>query len=119
MAHHHHFHGIHIHHHSHNPYTGPKRIMPPKEIKAYGKSKYDSVLRAFRNAGFLNIRCIPIKDLSSWTDPKANLVESITINNEIVSSRLSFFSPYVPVIIKYHCVDLDRINRASDGHDEV
>ena len=56
----------------------------------------------FTNAGFHNIQCIPLNDLTMGLLKKPGMVESITINGRSVTSGGKKYSPDAAVVISYH-----------------
>lgn len=71
-------------------------------ISDYQKNSYETIEERFRNAGFLNVKCVPLNDLSIGLFQKPDLVDSITINGHSVTTEGKKYPPNVPVVISYH-----------------
>lgn len=71
-------------------------------ISDYQKNSYQTIEERFRNAGFSNIKCVPLNDLSLGLFQKPDLVDSITINGHSVTTEGKKYPPNVPVVISYH-----------------
>lgn len=94
----------------------PELVRVPDGIFANERLDYTVVETLFKEAGFTNIRCVPLYDL--WLQKKQNVVESISINgkkleticinekNIIVGKRR--FQPDASVVITYHCKKAKR-----------
>ena len=73
----------------------------PPSITGYSKKYYDEIEKMFREAGFTNITCIPLKDLVMGIFDKPNTVNNITINGK--SAKAGKRHPHnSAVIIYYH-----------------
>lgn len=78
------------------------KIRVPSGIDGYEKKSYVAIESMLRGAGFTNISCIPLNDLSLGLLKKPNMVESITIDGKQVESGGKKFSPDAKVVISYH-----------------
>lgn len=78
------------------------KVKVPNSIVGYERKNYSAVEAVLAGAGFTNIRCIPLKDLSVGFFKKPGTVETITINGKEVTSAGGKFSPDARVIISYH-----------------
>ena len=56
----------------------------------------------FVSAGFTNVRCVPLNDLTMGLLKKPGMVQSITIRGKEITSGGKKFSPDAPVVISYH-----------------
>lgn len=77
-------------------------IRLPKDIFPYSEKNYEAVQASLRNAGFNNISCINMHDLTLGLLQKPGKVESITVNGEKVMAGGRVFMPSVPITITYH-----------------
>jgi DNA-directed RNA polymerase subunit RPC12/RpoP len=77
-------------------------IRLPKDIFPYSEKNYEAVQASLRNAGFNNISCINMHDLTLGLLQKPGKVESITVNGEKVMTGGRVFMPSVPITITYH-----------------
>ncbi len=78
------------------------KVKVPSSISDYESKNYAAVEAMFSNAGFNNIKCIPLNDLSVGFLKKPGMVESITINGREVESGGKKYSPDAAVVISYH-----------------
>ncbi len=76
----------------------------PSSISGYETKNYAAVEAILRGAGFSNIRCIPLGDLTMGLLKKPDMVESITINGKEVTSGGKKFPKDAQVIISYHSI---------------
>ena len=63
---------------------------------------YEVVRNALENAGFTNITCINMHDLTIGLLQKPGSVESVSVNGEVIISEGKVFMPNDPVTITYH-----------------
>ena len=66
------------------------------------KEDNDNSDAAFRSAGFTNVKCVPLNDLTTGLLKKPDWVESITINGYSITSGGRKFFPDASVVISYH-----------------
>lgn len=78
------------------------KVRVPSSISDYENKNYAAIESAFLNAGFTNVRCVPLNDLRMGLLKKPGMVESITIKDKQVTSGGRKFSPDSPVLISYH-----------------
>lgn len=74
----------------------------PSSISEYEKKSYSAIEAMFIGAGFTNIKCVPLNDLTVGILKKPGMVESITINGHTISSGGKKYPKDAPVIITYH-----------------
>ena len=77
-------------------------IRFPKDVFPYSDKNYEAVQTSLRNAGFNNVTCINMHDLTLGLLQKPGKVESITVNGEKLSSGGRVYMPGVPITITYH-----------------
>jgi hypothetical protein len=87
----------------------------PSSISDFAKKDYSAIAAMFESAGFTNVRCVPLNDLTIGLLKSPGIVESITVNGETVSSGGRRFPKNTPVVISYHSLNRSRIN--YDGTD--
>lgn len=80
------------------------KVKVPSVVSDYEKKSYVAIEAMFRGAGFTNINCIPLNDLTFGLLKKPNMVESITINGKEITSGGKKFAPDAKVVISYHSV---------------
>ena len=80
------------------------KIRVPSGVDGYEKKSYVAIESILRGAGFTNISCIPLNDLSLGLLKKPNMVESITINGKEIDSGGKKFAPDAKVVISYHSI---------------
>ena len=82
----------------------PNSIIITNAISTGRGKNYEVLSGLMRGAGFSNITCVPLKDLSPSNSKKSGRVESFSIDeyedNEISAGDL--FSPDATIIITYH-----------------
>ena len=78
------------------------RVKVPDSISDYEKKSYVAIESAFRSAGFTNVKCVPLNDLTTGLLKKPGWVESITINGRSITSGGRKFLPDASVVISYH-----------------
>ena len=78
------------------------RVKVPDSISDYEKKSYVAIESAFRSAGFTNVKCVPLNDLTTGLLKKPDWVESITINGRSITSGGRKFFPDASVVISYH-----------------
>ena len=80
------------------------KVKVPSSITDYEKKSYMAIESMFISAGFKNIKCVPLNDLSVGILKKPGMVESITINGHKITSGGRKFSPDAMVVISYHSI---------------
>lgn len=83
---------------------GDKAIVP-SSINNYENKNYSAIEVMFGNAGFTNVRCIALNDLTLGVLKKPGMVESITINGHAVTSGGKKYSKDAAVVISYHSLN--------------
>lgn len=78
------------------------KIRVPSSVSSYESKNYTAIESLLINAGFTNIRCVPLNDLTIGIMKKPGMVESITINGHEITSGGKKFSPNALVVISYH-----------------
>ncbi len=78
------------------------KVKVPSSISEYEKKSYAAIEAILRSAGFTNIRCIPLNDLTIGILKKPDMVDSITINGHEITSGGKKYSPDASVVISYH-----------------
>ena len=71
-------------------------------VADYESKTYLEIESGFKSAGFTNVQCIPLQDLSLGIMKKSNVVNSVTIDGQEISDRNKKYSPDVSVVITYH-----------------
>lgn len=84
------------------------KVIVPDAVMDYQKKSHVVIETVLRNAGFINIRCIPLHDLTVGFLKKPDMVESISINGENVTVGGDKYTPDAPVIISYHALSNKR-----------
>lgn len=74
----------------------------PSSISDYQSKNYSAIEAMLSSAGFTNIKCVPLNDLSTGWIKKPGTVESITINGHEVTSGGRKFPRDSAVVISYH-----------------
>ena len=77
-------------------------IRLPKDIFPYSDKNYEAVNASLRNAGFNNVTCINMHDLTLGLLQKPGTVESISVNGEKLVNWGRVYMPSVPITITYH-----------------
>lgn len=78
------------------------KIKVPSGILNYEKKNFAAIQAILLSAGFKNVQCIPLNDLTMGLLKKPGTVESITINGKTISSSGGRFLPDASIIISYH-----------------
>jgi DNA-directed RNA polymerase subunit RPC12/RpoP len=77
-------------------------IKLPKSIFPYSEKNYEVVASELRNAGFNNVSCVNMHDLTLGLLQKPGKVDSISVNGENVTSGGKVYMPNVVITIYYH-----------------
>ena len=77
-------------------------IRVPASISGYEHKNYQAIRSIFESAGFSNIICTPLDDLTRDTSRKLNMVDTITINGKLVTPGYGKYSKDATVLITYH-----------------
>lgn len=78
------------------------KIKVPSGISGYESKSYSAIEAMFISAGFTNVRCVPLNDLTMGFLKKPGMVELITINGHDTTSGGGKYHPNATVIITYH-----------------
>lgn len=78
------------------------KVKAPSAVTDFQKKNYTAIESIFKSAGFKNIQCVPLNDLTMGVLKKPGMVESITINGHKITSGGRKFSPDATVVISYH-----------------
>lgn len=78
------------------------KVKVPSTISNYEQMNYASVESILSSAGFTNIDCVALNDLTTGLLKKPSMVESITINGHKIESGGKKFAGDAKVIISYH-----------------
>ena len=88
------------------PISGENEIIKikiPSVVRNGTSDNYAVVETALIQAGFTNIKAVPLHDLALGILKKQGSIESITVNGKNISSYFIYkFVPDVPIIITYH-----------------
>ena len=79
-----------------------EKVKVPSGIMDYEKKSYHAIEAVFKSAGFTNVQCVPLNDLSVGLLKRPEMVESITIHGEKVTSGGDKYMPNASVVISYH-----------------
>lgn len=74
----------------------------PYDIAGYKKMSYAAVEAMFTGIGFINVKCVPLKDLAMGLLKHPGIVESITINGKRVTNGGKKYPINATVVISYH-----------------
>ena len=77
----------------------------PESISDYEKKSYTAIKTLLVNAGFTNISCVALNDLTLGLIIKPGFVESITINGRAVTSGGKKYPKDAAVVISYHSLN--------------
>lgn len=78
------------------------KIRVPDDIAGFIDENYEVVKSVLNSAGFTNIKCIPLNDLTTGLLNKPGTVDSITIDGIKVFRGGQTYPPHAEVIITYH-----------------
>lgn len=77
-------------------------IRFPKNLGDLSEQNYVVIQQKLLSAGFCNITCINMHDVTFGLIQKPGMVESITVNGEKVVSGGKIYMADVPIVITYH-----------------
>ena len=77
----------------------------PSSISDYQKKNYSAIEAMLIGAGFTNVKCVALNDLTVGFLKKPGLVDSITINGTEVTSGGKKFLKDAAVVITYHSMN--------------
>jgi len=78
------------------------KIKVPSGISDYEKKSYIAIESMLRSAGFTDIKCVPLNDLTTGWIKKPDTVESITINGTDITSGGRKYPIDATIVISYH-----------------
>ena len=78
------------------------KIKVPPAIIAYENKNFTVIETMFIDAGFNNVMCIPLNDLKVGLIKKPGMVESISINGQVITAGGRRYPSDASVIISYH-----------------
>lgn len=79
-----------------------RKVTVPMGIGEYEKKSYVAVEAMLKGAGFTNIKCVSLNDLTLGLLKTPDTVESIVINGKEINMGGKKFSPDATVVISYH-----------------
>ena len=74
----------------------------PKGLEPFTEQNYEAARSTLANAGFTNINCINMHDLTLGLFTKPGKIKSITVNGNEIMSGGNVYMPNVPITITYH-----------------
>lgn len=77
-------------------------IRFPKNLGDLTEQNYVNVQQKLVGAGFRNVTCINMHDVTLGLLQKPGMVESVTVNGERIVSGGKVYMPDVPIVITYH-----------------
>ena len=77
-------------------------IRFPKDIMPLSDKNYESVRSALEAAGFTNVKCVNMHDVTLGLLQKPGKVESISVNGTNITTGGRVYMPNTPIIITYH-----------------
>ena len=77
-------------------------VRAPKNLGVLSEQNYVAVQQTLLNAGFYNITCINMHDVTLGLLQKPGLVESVTVNGKPFVFGGKVYMPNVPIVITYH-----------------
>ena len=81
-------------------FSGSARL--PETAYNYERKDYRAVETVLRSAGFTNIRCVPLNDLTIGVLYKPGMVESLSINGNDNLNALKKYPLDARIVISYH-----------------
>ena len=77
-------------------------IRVPASIAGYENKSYNAIEAILTSAGFTNVKCVALNDLTFGVLKKPGMVESITINGNVITAGGKKYLPDSDVVIAYH-----------------
>ncbi len=74
----------------------------PGGVRDYEGKNYITIQTVFNSAGFNNVKCIPLNDLTTGLIKKPGMVESIVINGDPVENAKNKYPPEALIVVSYH-----------------
>lgn len=83
--------------------NGKNRIKIPDSVKSYSGKDYAAVKEILKSAGFKNVVCVPLNDLTkAGFFSKPGRIQSIVIDGEDIDEGHTFYEPDANIVISYH-----------------
>lgn len=78
-------------------------IRIPDSVKSYSGKDYVAVKEILKSAGFTNVKCVPLNDLTkAGIFSKPGRIQSIVIDGEDIDEGNTFYEPNANIVISYH-----------------
>ena len=77
-------------------------IRFPKGLEPFTEKNFEVIQSALRNAGFTNISCINMHDLTFGILQKPGKVEKITVDGKDITAGGKVYMSNIPITITYH-----------------
>lgn len=77
-------------------------IRFPKSFEPFSDSNYEVVYSQLQNAGFTNVSCVNLHDLTLGILTKPGKIDKITVNGNEIMSGGRIYLPNTPITITYH-----------------
>ena len=74
----------------------------PKHLDPFTERNYSEVESVLKQAGFTNISCVNMHDLTFGIITKPGKIETIHVDNKEIFFGGKYYMPNVPIVIKYH-----------------
>lgn len=74
----------------------------PSSIEEFEKKNYSAIEAMMKSAGFTNVKCVPLNDLTIGILKRPGTVESITINGQKIERGGRKFPCDAMIVISYH-----------------
>jgi uncharacterized Zn finger protein (UPF0148 family) len=82
--------------------VGEDEVMITAPMTNCSEKDYNHAILLFKDAGFTNVKAVPLHDLNILTRRKQGLVETVTINGSEDFHINDVFSKKVNILISYH-----------------
>ena len=83
-------------------YVGTNEVQISESMCDCEDKNFNSISLLFKGAGFLNVTCIPLNDLTMFNQGKNGKVEAVTINGSDEFEEGDIFPKNSNVLITYH-----------------
>ena len=74
----------------------------PRGLGDFTEQHYETVQSALLSAGFSNVRCVSMHDVTLGIFQKPGMIEKITVDGKQIRMGGRFYEPDVPIVITYH-----------------
>lgn len=91
-----------------DPFSDKAKI--PSGINGFEKKSYQAIESLLRGAGFTDVTCVPLNNLTVGILKKPGMVESITVGGKEITSGGKKYSKDAPVVITYHSSRINKID---------